>query len=159
MTTDTSQTVFPTLRYDDVPKAIDFLAEAFGFTEHARHENPDGTIAHAQLAWNGGIVMLSSARADDSIFDLRVCVYVVVDDVNEHHRRAVAAGAEIVMEPTDQDYGSRDYAVRDFEGNIWPSAPTVPRSPQPDARPLGPLHCVGLLQRPRAASRTQRGLR
>jgi uncharacterized glyoxalase superfamily protein PhnB len=120
MTTDASQTVFPTLRYDDAPEAIRFLTKAFGFTEHARHENSDGTIAHAQLAWGGGIVMLSSAQADGSVFDLRpVCVYVVVDDIDEHHRRAAAAGAEIVMEPTDQDYGSRDYAARDAEGNVW----------------------------------------
>ncbi|MGH9049149.1 MAG: VOC family protein [Acidimicrobiia bacterium] len=120
MTTKTSQTIFPTLHYDDAPKAIEFLTEALGFTENARHENPDGTIAHAQLLWHGGIVMLSSAGAEESIFDLRpVCVYVVVDDVDEHHRRAAAAGAEVVMEPTDQDYGSRDYAVRDFEGNVW----------------------------------------
>lgn len=43
----------------------------------------------------------------------------MVDDVDAHHRRAVEHGAEIVMEPTDQDYGSRDYMARDAEGNVW----------------------------------------
>ena len=46
-------------------------------------------------------------------------VYVVVDDVDAHHRRAVEHGAEILMPPTDQDYGSRDYMARDVEGNVW----------------------------------------
>jgi uncharacterized glyoxalase superfamily protein PhnB len=46
-------------------------------------------------------------------------VYVVVDDVDAHHQHAVDHGAEILMPPTDQDYGSRDYLARDTEGNIW----------------------------------------
>jgi uncharacterized glyoxalase superfamily protein PhnB len=46
-------------------------------------------------------------------------VYIVVDDIDAHHRRAVEHGAEILMPPTDQDYGSRDYMARDAEGNIW----------------------------------------
>ena len=45
--------------------------------------------------------------------------YVVVDDPDAHHDRAVAAGANVVMPLTDQDYGSRDYAARDPEGNQW----------------------------------------
>jgi uncharacterized glyoxalase superfamily protein PhnB len=44
---------------------------------------------------------------------------MVLSDVDAHYERAKAAGAEIVMEPTDQDYGSRDYAARDTEGNVW----------------------------------------
>jgi uncharacterized glyoxalase superfamily protein PhnB len=46
-------------------------------------------------------------------------LYVVVEDVDAHYERAVAAGAEIVMEPADQDYGSRDYSCHDLEGNLW----------------------------------------
>ena len=46
-------------------------------------------------------------------------MYVVVDDVDAHHQRAVEHGVEILMPPTDQDYGSRDYMARDAEGNIW----------------------------------------
>ncbi|XIE81756.1 VOC family protein [Streptomyces sp. SBR177] len=48
-----------------------------------------------------------------------VGVYVHVPDVDEHHARAVAHGVEIVMPPTDQDYGSRDYMARDAGGNVW----------------------------------------
>jgi uncharacterized glyoxalase superfamily protein PhnB len=75
-------------------------------------------------------VMINSAGGEGSIFELRpVCVYVVVGDVDEHHRGAVAAGADVVMEPTDQDYGSRDYAVRDFEGNVWAFGTYAPELP------------------------------
>jgi uncharacterized glyoxalase superfamily protein PhnB len=46
-------------------------------------------------------------------------IYVVVDDPDAVHDRAAAAGADVVMPLTDQDYGSRDFAVRDPEGNLW----------------------------------------
>jgi uncharacterized glyoxalase superfamily protein PhnB len=45
--------------------------------------------------------------------------YVTVDDPDALHDRAVAAGAEIVMGLTDQDYGSREFAARDPHGNVW----------------------------------------
>lgn len=125
-------TVFPSIRYEDAPAAIRFLTGAFGFVEHAVHEGPNGTVAHAELAYRNGMVMIGSAQTGGSIFDLRpVCVYVVVADTDSHYRRAVEAGAEILMEPTDQDYGSRDYAARDPEGNVWAFgtyAPTLPTS-------------------------------
>ena len=35
------------------------------------------------------------------------------------HERALAAGAEILMAPTDQEYGSRDFVAKDHEGNVW----------------------------------------
>ena len=111
----------PVLRYDDADKAIRFLTEAFGFTEHAVHRSPDGGVAHAELAYGGGYVGLSSRTGgDEGIFDLGpCCIYVVVDEIDAHHARAVAAGAEVVYPLTDQDYGSRDYAVRDAEGFVW----------------------------------------
>jgi uncharacterized glyoxalase superfamily protein PhnB len=46
-------------------------------------------------------------------------VYVAVEDPDALHERAKAAGAEIVMAPMDTDYGSRDFALRDLEGNLW----------------------------------------
>jgi uncharacterized glyoxalase superfamily protein PhnB len=44
---------------------------------------------------------------------------VVVADLDAHCARARRAGARIVREPVDTDYGSRDYAARDPEGNLW----------------------------------------
>lgn len=86
------------------------------------------------LAYEGGFVGLSERVAGGaSIFDTGPCtIYVVVDDPDAHHARAVAAGAEVVFPLTDQDYGSRDYAVRDPEGFIW-SFGTYALGPAPES--------------------------
>jgi uncharacterized glyoxalase superfamily protein PhnB len=114
--------IYPVLRYRDAPAAIDWLEEAFGFERHEVHADEDGTIVHAEL-WYGDddVVGLSAERADSPFGEHagRAWNYVVVDDPDAHHARAKAAGAEIVMELTDQDYGSRDYSARDPEGNLW----------------------------------------
>ncbi len=116
--------VYPTLLYADAKAAIKQLTEAFGFTALAVHEGEDGSVGHAELAQGNGAVMLGS-KGTGSAFDKvmkdagTTGVYVVVEDVDAHHRRAVEQGAEILMPPTDQDYGSRDYMARDLEGNVW----------------------------------------
>ncbi len=112
--------VFPSLRYRDAARAIDFICDAFGFERHQVVENPDGTIAHAELKFGDGAVMLGTDR-DDSYGSHagQGWMYVVVEDADAHYARAKAAGADIVRELEDQDYGSRDYSARDFEGNLW----------------------------------------
>ena len=126
---DTTATMIPTLRYWDATAAIDWLCTAFGFEKHLVVPGEDGTITHAQLVFGNGMVMLGSARDDDfgqlqkplATPDAPVSnsTYVIVSDVDAHHARAVAAGAKVVMEPEDQDYGGRLYACRDPEGNLW----------------------------------------
>jgi uncharacterized glyoxalase superfamily protein PhnB len=113
--------IYPTLRYTDAKAAIKLLVDAFGFTEKAVHENPDGTIRHAELAWpGGGVIMLGQRSGEPSPFDSSRCVtYLALDDPDTHHARAKAAGAEIIQDLVDQDYGSREYAARDPEGNVW----------------------------------------
>ncbi|MGW4747700.1 VOC family protein [Streptomyces sp. NPDC004290] len=116
--------ICPTLRYQDAKAAIRQLTEGFGFSEHAVYEGEDGRVMHAELACGNGMVMLGS-KGSGTAFDRLMAhggpasVYVRVDDVDEHHARAVAHGIEIVMPPTDQEYGSRDYTARDAEGNVW----------------------------------------
>ncbi|MEU9995034.1 VOC family protein [Streptomyces sp. NPDC048370] len=116
--------ICPTLTYHDAHTAIRQLTEAFGFTRTAVYEGEDGKVMHAELSYGNGMVMLGS-KGTGTEFDKLVegsgpsGVYVHVDDVDEHHARAVAHGVEIVMPPTDQDYGSRDYIARDGEGNVW----------------------------------------
>ena len=88
----------------------------------------DGTIAHAQLTFGNGMIMLGSAREDEYGTLVKVpgdvggvqtqSAYVVVDDADAHYARAVEAGAEIVMEIADQDYGGRLYSCRDPEGHL-----------------------------------------
>ena len=102
------------------PAAIRFLVDAFGFTEHEVHKGPDGEIAHAELSFDNGMVMLGPSGGAEAVFDTGAqSIYVVADDVDALHDRAVAAGAEIVYPLTDQDYGSRDFSAKDPGGNVW----------------------------------------
>jgi uncharacterized glyoxalase superfamily protein PhnB len=114
--------VYPVLRYDDAPGAIDFLERAFGFERVAVHEGDAGKVVHAELRAGDGVVLVSSVGSGNPVYDRgagRTTVYVEVDEVDSLHERASGAGAEIVMAPTDQDYGSRDFSARDPEGNVW----------------------------------------
>lgn len=116
----TEATMFPSLSYEDAPAAVDFLCEAFGFERHAVYTNDDGTIAHAELRYGNGAVMFGSAKGDVQATRGRGGgVYVVVDDPDSHCAQARAAGAEITREVNDTEYGSRDYAAKDPEGNDW----------------------------------------
>lgn len=118
-------TFFPAFRYTDAHAAIDWLGRAFGFEPKEVHDGPDGTVAHAELAFGDGIFMLGSEPpGGDDRWGRRAGLgwcYVVVapDAIDALYERAVGAGAEVVMEPADQDYGSRDFSVRDPEGNHW----------------------------------------
>ncbi len=120
--TETAPTLYPMMRYRDAPAAIEFLERAFGFTEREVMANPDGTIAHAELSYGPSVFMLGTDRVDPIYGGGRAgqgWVYVAVDDPDPHCERARAAGAEIIIELHDTDYGSRDYAARDPEGNFW----------------------------------------
>ena len=54
----TSATIIPTLRYADAISAIDWLCRAFGFQQHLVVAGDNGTIAHAQLTYGNGMIML-----------------------------------------------------------------------------------------------------
>ena len=116
--------VWPTLRARDALGLIRFLVEAFGFEETVVYADGD-QVHHAQLSWpEGGGIMLGSARpaSDDDPWPLTpggFGAYVVTAQPDELFARATAAGAEVLMELHDTDYGSRDFAVRDPEGNRW----------------------------------------
>jgi uncharacterized glyoxalase superfamily protein PhnB len=118
--------IFPTLRYRDANAAIDWLKEVFGFEEKAAYRDDDGVVQHAELKLGAGMIMLGQHRPEGwfgtSEPDAEASpqgIYVVLSDVDGHHARAKAAGAEIFREPVDQDYGSREYSARDLEGNRW----------------------------------------
>ncbi|MFF9811498.1 VOC family protein [Streptomyces coeruleorubidus] len=126
--------IYPTLLYADAKAAIRQLTEAFGFTELSVFEGEDGAVLHAELVQGNGAVMVGS-KGRGGVFDAAMKaagttgVYVVVDDVDAHHRRALDHGVEILMPPTDQDYGSRDYMARDLEGNVWSFGTYAPEIP------------------------------
>jgi uncharacterized glyoxalase superfamily protein PhnB len=114
-------TVFPTLKYDDAHAAIEFLERTLGMERHQVHEAEPGKVAHAELRFRDAFVMLSSRGVGDERFEPggKAVVYIAVDEVDSLHERAKSAGAEILMPPTDQDYGSRDFSLADPEGNVW----------------------------------------
>jgi uncharacterized glyoxalase superfamily protein PhnB len=116
--------VWPTLRARDARALIRFLVDAFGFEETVVYGDGD-IVHHAQLSWPpGGGIMLGSAGqpgAEDPwpLQPGAFGAYVVTDDPDGLFARAKAAGAEVTTELHETDYGSRDFAVRDPEGNRW----------------------------------------
>ncbi|KIH96729.1 hypothetical protein LP52_23195 [Streptomonospora alba] len=112
--------IHPTLRYTDAESALAFLTGAFGLVPQHVAAAEDGSIAHAELSWEDGVVMLGTRSDPPGAFDTgHAVLYLPVDDVDAHHDRAAAAGAEIAVALTEQPYGSREYAARDREGNLW----------------------------------------
>lgn len=119
--------VIPTLRYRDPNAAVEFLTEVFGFDRHAVYES-GGNLTHAQLSLGQGMVMVGPAT-DDVYGRLFAApeegalptsgTYVIVDDPRSHAERARTGGAEIVIEPTEQDHGGVSYVAKDPFGFIW----------------------------------------
>ena len=113
--------IIPTLRYKDAKAAIDFLDRAFGFERQAVHENDDGIVGHAELRLGDGMVMLGTAGHGDTQFDTGRALDL-------RHRRRTPTRCTSARRPRaprsrassqDMDYGSREFARRDPEGNVW----------------------------------------
>lgn len=118
----TNPTVFPCIKYDDAPAAIAWLETAFGFAPKLVVPDGEHRVRHAELRNGNGIVMCGSTAdpdPDNPWAGTPSGIYVRVEDVDAHHARAKAAGAEVVSPPEDQDYGARHYSVRDLEGRLW----------------------------------------
>lgn len=124
-----ASTIIPCLRYRDAHTAIDWLCRAFGFERHAVYADGN-TVHHAQLTFGNGMVMLGSAdnasewgkqmvQPDEIGLRETQSACVIVADADAHYAHSKAAGAAIVMEISDQDYGGRGYACRDPEGHLW----------------------------------------
>jgi len=115
--------ITPYLLYEDVAKAVDWLSQAFGFRERMRLPGPDGTVSHAEIELEDGVVMLGCPGADyrnpNRLGGVTQSIYVYVDDVDKHFERAERAGAVILAEPEDQFYGDRRYGAEDPEGHHW----------------------------------------
>lgn len=117
----TNQSMYPFLRWHDAEASMTWMEQALGFTRASVTEGDAGRpVVHAELRLGDSLVMGSSLpREPDPYGGPGFGVYVAVDDPDAMHDRAVAAGAEIVAPLTDQPYGSRDFSVRDPEGNVW----------------------------------------
>lgn len=118
-------TVWPSLQARDARALIDWLVGTLGFIEAACYTD-GGRVVHAQLAWpEGGGIMLGDHDPDRdwSLQPGTFGAYVVTDDVDALYAKATAAGADIMRPLADQDYGNREFAVRDPEGNQWSFGP------------------------------------
>jgi uncharacterized glyoxalase superfamily protein PhnB len=123
-TSGPAPTVWHSLVYDDAPAAIAFLTSAFGFVAKAVYYADDEKtqVAHAQLDWPaGGGIMLGSGPRPDGWPDGhgRGSAYCVTDDPDGVYTQALAAGATVLREIRDEDYGGRGFTVADPEGNQW----------------------------------------
>jgi uncharacterized glyoxalase superfamily protein PhnB len=131
--------IFPEIIYDDALAAPDWLARVSGFVRGEVIEGPADTIAHAEMHLGPGTIMPKSPMTETEfrmnsprvLGDVTQCLYVTVDDPGTHYQRAKAAGAEIILEPFDTDYGARNYCVRDLEGHLWSSGTYRPQAGDP----------------------------
>jgi len=122
-------TIIPCLRYRDAHAAIDWLCKAFGFQRQAVYDDDKGGVAHAQLTYGNGMLMLGSVNDNDFGCHLlqpdqlegreTQCPCVIVKDCKAHYEQAKAAGATIVDDYAEKDYGGAGYSCRDPEGHLW----------------------------------------
>ena len=125
----TTSSLIPCLTYRDANAAVNWLIDAFGFEKHAVYKNDAGQVEHAQLTFGTGMIMIGPQRdtpygrlikQPDEIGGFETqSVYVVVVDADAVYARAKAAGAEIVIDIKDEDYGGRGFSCHDPEGHLW----------------------------------------
>jgi PhnB protein len=115
--------ITPYLLYEDVAGALDFLSDAFGFSERIRFPGPEGNITHAEMEMGDGVIMMGDPgpeyRNPKRMGGATQQVHVYVDDVDKHFEQAQQAGAAIVSGLEDQTYGDRRYIADDPEGHRW----------------------------------------
>ena len=133
--------VIPSMRYRDAPAAIEWLCSTLGFSRHAVYEGPENTIAHAELTLGSGMVMLGSASnespypkhmAHPDEIGSRVTspMYLIVPDCTPIYAQVQAAGADILQELRNMDYGGQAFTVCDPEGYLWSFGEYDPWAPQ-----------------------------
>ena len=117
------------LRYENGKAAIKWLGDAFGYNEHLVVPGEGNDIEHAQLTLGSGMIMISSHR--DNAYGKFVkspaemggfitqSPYVIVEDIDSHYQKAKNAGAEMIIELQEEDYGGKTYTCKDIEGHIW----------------------------------------
>jgi uncharacterized glyoxalase superfamily protein PhnB len=125
-----AKSVIPALRYRDALAAIDWLTRAFGFEKHAVYMGSGNTVAHAQLTFGGGMIMLGSvdnctpsskllAQPDEIGHRETQAPCLIVSDADAIYATAKAAGATMLLDIRDMDYGGRAFTCSDLEGHIW----------------------------------------
>ncbi len=110
------------------PRMIEFLKNAFGAEELARHQSDEGYVYHAKVRIGDSIVEMGEAR--DPSQPMPTAIYLYVEDVDAMYERSLKAGGTSVLPPTDQPYGDRNAWVNDPFGNVWYLAATIGKTGQ-----------------------------
>lgn len=126
---ETRCTIVPCMAYRDAARAIRWLCDTFGFVERSVYPDDAGRIVHAELSFGNGMIMVGSVmetefgrhiKQPDEIGGCETqSAYVIVNDADVIYQRAKGAGAEILIDIKDEDYGGRGFTCRDLEGHIW----------------------------------------
>jgi uncharacterized glyoxalase superfamily protein PhnB len=113
-------TVLPHVSYQNLGEAIAWLTRVFGFEEYYRY----GGGPRGGQMW-AGKTAIQVNQARDGEKSPRQLGYgtqsltIIVEDVDAHYARAKAAGAKILEEPHETEYGEYQYAAEDLDGHRW----------------------------------------
>jgi len=117
--------VTPLLVVNDAARAIEFYKTAFGAKERMRMAGPGGKIVHAEMTIGDAVIMVADEFPEwgdlgpKSAGDSPVRIALYVDDVDEVAKRAVTAGAKVLIPVADQFYGDRCGRLADPFGHLW----------------------------------------
>jgi MerR family transcriptional regulator, thiopeptide resistance regulator len=115
--------LIPVVPYEDIRRGHDFLVDVLDLESGGLVEDGNGTVVHGEVRAGNRRIWLHAAAGGLSTPNASgsrsAGIVVHVADVDAHFARAKAAGAHILREPTDEDYGQREYGVRDPEGHDW----------------------------------------
>jgi uncharacterized glyoxalase superfamily protein PhnB len=136
--------------YRDPKAALDWLAKAFGFEAFMVITDNAGNLAHSEMRFGNGVIMVGSEWSADHKSPRSIegrntqTVHVhLSEDIDKHCARAKAAGAEIIQAPETQFYGDRTYRARDLEGHIWTFGQTVKQVSREEAEKASGLKIEG----------------
>jgi uncharacterized glyoxalase superfamily protein PhnB len=126
--------------YKNPLAALEWLAEAFGFERSMLITDAEGGLAHAQMTFGDGYIMVGNEWASYTASpestggkNTQILHVHLGDGIDAHCAHARAAGAAIVREPADEFYGDRVYSARDPEGHVWSFAQPVRAVSRADA--------------------------
>jgi len=113
-------TLLPHIGYQNVAEASEWLGRVFGFIEAYRYGDP---VSGVQMHLGQAYIMLQTAR-QGCMLPARLgygtqSLTVFVEDVDAHHAAAKEAGARIVEEMNETNYGERQYGAEDLDGHRW----------------------------------------
>lgn len=113
-------TVLPHVIYQDLSEALAWLTKTFGFQEYYRYGNgPSGGQMWAGKAAIQVRQANNSQRSPAQLGYGTQSLTIFVDDVDAHYARVKAAGAKILEEPHETEYGEYQYAAEDLDGHHW----------------------------------------